>query len=266
MMLTQRRSTSEDLAVLISSAPELGAALDAEQRNSFSTRLRSVPTIQSRRLDAWLVEQAGQTGEAFCWRPRTARRLIGTAAAHRVQRDQRRAHEAVRDVIDDYLFRAVNGQAHFGSLGYWLSSLAPATLGLVVAEATNWCHLLLETREIVSASATLCQADTYYNVSAAQTTLRGRRDMVITETPQRVVIRVRHGTPGKSAGAGLRTDLVIDALGHPEGLSAGRFIGLWPDAGLALSVDGTMENLRAGARDIVRAAVVQRRGLLTVAA
>jgi hypothetical protein len=266
MTLTQRRFTPEDLASLITTAPLTGGVIDTEQRRSFSTRLRSVPTVQSRRIDAWLVEQAGQDGRPFSWRPSTARRLLGTAAALRLQHQPRRAADVIREIIDEYLLRAISGQARFGSLGHWLSGLTPATLGLVVAEATNWCHLLLESQTIVGNLSMLCQADSYYNVSTAQTTLRGRRDMIVQAAEHRIVLRVRQGVPGKSAGAGLRTDLVIDALGDAEGRSASRFIGIWPDAGLALSVDGTMENLRAGARDIVRAAVVQRRQVLTPAA
>ena len=266
MKLTQRRFTPEDVASLIATAPLTSDVIDTEQRRSFSTRLRSVPTVQSRRIDAWLVEQAGQGGRPFSWRPSTARRLLGTAAAQRLQRQPRRASDVVREIIDEYLIRAMSGQTRFGSLGHWLSGLTPATLGLVVAEATNWCHLLLESQAIVGELSVLSPADTYYNVSTAQTTLRGRRDMIVPFDEHRVVVRVRQGVPGKSAGAGLRTDLVIDALGDAEGRSASRFIGVWPDAGLALSVDGTMENLRAGGRDIVRAAVVQRRQALTAAA
>jgi hypothetical protein len=74
-----------------------------------------------------------------------------------------------------------------------------------------------------------------------------------------VVLRVRSGSPGKSAGPGLRSDLTIDTLANPKGIAPRRFIGVWPDAGVALSVDGTMADLRAGARDLVRTAVVQER-------
>jgi hypothetical protein len=73
------------------------------------------------------------------------------------------------------------------------------------------------------------------------------------------VLRVRSGSPGKSAGPGLRSDLTIDTLANHEGIAARRFIGVWPEAGVALSVDGTMADLRAGARDLVRTAVVQER-------
>jgi hypothetical protein len=70
---------------------------------------------------------------------------------------------------------------------------------------------------------------------------------------------VRAGAPGKSAGPGLRADLTIDALADADGVAATRIMGLWPEAGVVLSIDGTMEDLRAGARDLVRTAVAQQR-------
>jgi hypothetical protein len=98
-------------------------------------------------------------------------------------------------------------------------------------------------------------------VATAQTTLRGRRDLLVGTGDERIVVRIRPGAPSPTAGAGLRADLCIDALGDANGVSARRFIGLWPEAGLLLAVDGTMENLRSGARDLVRTVVVQRRQL-----
>ena len=83
---------------------------------------------------------------------------------------------------------------------------------------------------------------------------------------RRVLVRVRMGAPGKSAGPGLRADLTIDALAEPDGVAAVRVIGLWPEAGVVLSVDGTMEDLRAGARDLVRTAVARQRHPLQLAA
>jgi hypothetical protein len=59
---------------------------------------------------------------------------------------------------------------------------------------------------------------------------------------------------------------VVATLAHPDGLAPRRYLGLWPDAGLILGVDGTMENVRAGARDFVRTAVAQRRHTLARAA
>jgi hypothetical protein len=48
-------------------------------------------------------------------------------------------------------------------------------------------------------------------------------------------------------------------LADVEGIAATRIIGLWPEAGVVLSVEGTMEDLRAGARDLVRTAVAHER-------
>ena len=51
-----------------------------------------------------------------------------------------------------------------------------------------------------------------------------------------------------------------------EGFAPARLIGLWPEAGVCLCVDGTMTDLRAGARDLVRTAVAQRRQRTPLAA
>ena len=77
---------------------------------------------------------------------------------------------------------------------------------------------------------------------------------------------MRSGAPGKSAGPGLRADLTIEALADHDGVAPLRYVGLWPEAGVALSVDGTMEDLRSGARDLVRTAVAQRRHQTLLAA
>jgi hypothetical protein len=60
--------------------------------------------------------------------------------------------------------------------------------------------------------------------------------------------------------------MTIDSLAHLEGVAPARFIGLWPEAGVMLSVDGTMADIRAGARDLVRTAVAQKRAKLAIAA
>ena len=117
----------------------------------------------------------------------------------------------------------------------------------------------IETPAGISLPWTMAPCDAYYDVAAGRTTLRARRDLVITRDGDRIVVRVRCGAPGKSAGPGLRADLTTETLAHPSGLAPVRFIGLWPEAGVCLAVDGTMDDLRAGARDLVRTAVAQRR-------
>ena len=80
------------------------------------------------------------------------------------------------------------------------------------------------------------------------------------------MVRLRAGSPGPSAGAGLRVDLVVAALADFHGVAPARLVGLWPEAGVVLCVDGTMQDLRRGARDLVRAAVVTLRRRLVLAA
>ena len=264
--LVQRRLTSRDLNELIDGARNDVAEVSDEHRLSLTSRFRAVPSSEHRRLDAWMVEQSGRSPGPFVWSPATARRLLGNNALRRWSHTSDSLLNAVRDEVADQLLRASKGYARAGSLGHWLAGVSHPVLGLITAEAVNWATQSLECVTGVRAPWRMAASDVYYDVAGARTTLRGRRD-VIVETPEgRVIVRIRSGQPGKSAGPGLRSDLVVETLAHPSGLAPRRYLGLWPDAGLILGVDGTMENVRAGARDFLRAAVAQRRLTLTRAA
>lgn len=264
--LLQRRLVSEQLAELVATAPVATAQLTEDHRRSLAARLHAVPTVEHRRLDAWSVEQGGQSSSAFQWSARTAKRLLGNAALRRVGSGAPTPLEAVRDEIADQLVRVTRGTTRAGSLAYWLAGLGHAELALVSAEAVNWAIQGIDCLAAFGGPGRVASTDAYYDVAGARTTLRGRRDLVLDTAEGRLVVRIRSGSPGKSAGPGLRSDLVAETLAHADGVAPQRFIGLWPDAGLVLAVDGTMEDLRAGARDLVRAAVVQRRQRLVAAA
>ena len=259
-----RRATPTD----INNRPPLGApvSVSEEQRRTFTERIRAIPTTTPRRLDAWGIERGGRPDLPFAWSATTARRIIGTNAARRVQRTNESLLEAVRDEIADQLILAASGRYRSGSLAHWLAGASHPTIGLITAEAVNWTTQLLDALTLFGNDARLCPTDAYYNVSGAATTLRGRRDLQLPTAEGRVIVRMRSGAPGPSAGAGLRTDLFIDTLAHPDGVAAQQFIGLWPDAGLLLLVPGTVDNLRSGARSLLRGAVVQRRLALETAA
>jgi hypothetical protein len=160
----------------------------------------------------------------------------------------------------------VSGYARGGSLAYYLADSSPSVRALICAEAANWANQLGEAAQSLECPWSVSLSDAYYDVARARTTLRGRRDLLVNREASRVLLRVRSGSPGRSAGPGLRADLTIDALADPVGVAASRIIGLWPEAGVVLSVDGTMEDLRAGARDLVRTAVAQQRHRLVKAA
>ena len=258
--LAHRRNTRSELNALINAAPRTPVALTNDHRRSLSARFRAVAGDAHRRLDAWTVERAGQGGEGFRWSPATARRALATGALRRRGRHPELSMiEAVTDEIADQLMRSTSGLARRGSLGDWLAGVSAPGIGLVTAEATNWATQSSEIAELISAPWRVAASDAYYDVARARTTLRGRRDIEVDLDDVKVILRLRAGSPGKSAGPGLRSDLTIEALAHPEGRAPARIIGVWPEAGVCLSVDGTMDDLRSGARDLVRTAVVQQR-------
>lgn len=265
--LLHRRFTRSDLNALIEDAPATPVTLTDDHRRSLSARFRAVPGSEHRRLDAWAVEQAGRASRAFRWSPSTARRVLGGGALRRIAvRPTLSIGEAVSDEITDQLLRAPSGYTRGGSLSSWLASTTVPELGLITAEALNWATLVAETAEGIECDWRVAPSDAFYDVASARTTLRGRRDLMVARDDLRVIVRVRAGTPGKSAGPGLRSDLTIETLVHPQGLAPARFVGIWPDAGLMLSVDGTMGDLRCGARDLVRTAVAQHRFRALIAA
>jgi hypothetical protein len=265
--LTHRRLSRHVLNRLIDEAPSEPVSLSDDHRLSLSARFRAVSSNDHRRLDAWMVERAGQPYDAFRWSPVTARRLLGNAALRRVVDDPTLSEAAAVDLeVSELLLRAAEGYARRGSLGHWLSQTSPSVVGLVSAEAANWTTQLSEAAEGIFCPWRVASSDAYYDVARARTTLRGRRDLVVTKGSSRVLLRFRSGAPGKSAGPGLRADLTIDALAEPDGRAAARVLGLWPEAGVLLSVDATMGDLRLGARDLVRTAVALQRHQLRNAA
>ena len=264
--LVQRRLTSRDITELVDDAPHDVAQMSEEHRASLASRFRAVPSTEHRRLDAWMVEQAGRPHTAFAWSPATARRILGTNALRRVLATSDTILNAVRDEVADQLVRTVKGYARPGSLGHWLAGVSHPVLGLITSEAVNWATQALDLVEGLPAPWRVATSDVYYDVAGARTTLRGRRDVQLDTSDGAIILRLRSGQPGKSAGPGLRSDLVVATLAHPEGLAPRRYLGLWPDAGLVLAVDGTMDNVRAGARDFIRSAVAQRRHALVRAA
>ena len=259
MTLLHRRLAKAELNDLVAKAPAESVQLTDEHRASLSSRFRAVSVPGHRRLDAWGVERAGRSGSTFRWSPITARRALGNASLRRMATQPASVRDAVRDELGDQMLRAASGYSRSGSLSHWLASAPHPVIGLVTAEAVNWASQLQEISQWLEAPWEVPASDAYYDVASARTTLRARRDLVVRNEETRTIVRVRSGSPGKSAGPGLRADLTIEALADHDGIAPVRYIGLWPEAGVCLSVDGTMTDLRSGARDLVRTAVAQRR-------
>lgn len=261
--LAVRRLTPTSLADVIDDGPDVGATITDAHRHALAARFRAVAIDRHRRLDAWSVERAGRGSPPFRWSPATARRLIGNAALGRVADGVRTPRLGVELEIADLRARAETGRTRPGSLGSWLADRHPAELAVVHAAAADWATTLAEIGAGLGTSWRVARADAYYDVERARTTLRARRDLIVATDA--AVVRVRGGHPSSSAGAGLRADLVAATFARADGRAPRRYVGVWPDAGLVVAVDGSMENLRAGARDLVRTAVVQRRQWLRAA-
>jgi len=265
--LVHRRIDALQLHDMIEGAPQQTVCLSDDHRRSLSARFRAVPTSTHRRLDAWSVEVAGRSSGPFEWSPASTRRYLGNAGLRRALSSTTLSiRDAVRDEVGEQLVRATSQRARPGSMASWLASCEHPVVGLVIADALNWATQLDEILEMVQFDARVATNDAYYDVAAARTTLRARRDIVIQRGDARIVVRVRSGSPGKSAGPGLRADLTIETLADATGEAPLRYIGLWPEAGVALAVDGTMGDLRAGARDLVRTAVARGRVRTPIAA
>ena len=238
---------------LLGRAPLVAPSLNDEQRRSFAEHFRILAGTEHRRLDAWSVERV-EAPRDFRWSALNARRTLGNAALRRVSSQQAASVlEAVNDVVADRLLSAAAGFARPGSLGAWLARLEDAARAIVVAEATNWATTLVELTHDLDVAWRPATSDAYYALAGARVTLRAQREFLI-EGPTRIVVRVRAGSPGRSAGAGLRAELATETLAHPRGDAPGRYVGVWPDAGLALAVEGSLEDVRAGARHLLRAA------------
>jgi len=137
------------------------------------------------------------------------------------------------------------------SLSHWLASAPHPVIGLVTAEAVNWATQLQEIAEWLDATWEVPTSDAYYDVASARTTLRA----VETSSCEPVnlgpsfafVVDHRARVPDRGCAP-------ISRLrpGRPRRRSSGALHRPMAEAGVCLSVDGTMSDLRSGARDLVR--------------
>ncbi len=159
------------------------------------------------------------------------------------------------------------GYVRRGSLASYLASCRPAELALVRAEATNWATQLSEATNGLSQPWAIAASDAYYDVERA----RNHPARSSRRRERRRSDPCRHqGLAPERRGRPLAPGCARISLSTPSRTRwdsrPRRVIGLWPEAGVALSVDGSMENLRCGARDLVRTAVAWRREQLKRAA
>jgi hypothetical protein len=215
------------------------------------------------RIDAFVAEHGpARFAAQFRWSARTARRPLGTGAAHRLAAGTSvGALDAVREELDASCDRAERGLARRRSLGAWLAAASREVRAVCVTEATTWATGL---RHLVDWDANADRVaigvpDAWFDVPAASITLHGRRDAISVCRAARApgILRLRDGAPGERAVEGLLVEGLVASMargarGEPG--STPRVLGAWPDTGCVLVVDLDAEHLRTAARTLVACA------------
>ncbi|MHB1969257.1 MAG: hypothetical protein ACYCPK_03345, partial [Acidimicrobiales bacterium] len=137
--LGHHRYSRHVLDRLVESAPAPEGPLGAPERDALGARLAAVPTLEKRRVDAWLIERRAIASSAFAWSPARARRALGRGALRRLAADARLTPlAAVTEEVLDHLARAATGFVGSGTLAAYLAAVDDATRALCAAEAVTW--------------------------------------------------------------------------------------------------------------------------------
>ncbi len=250
---------------LVDDAPAKSAVLTLEHRASLGARLSrlghgSAPS--PRRVE----RRARRDARARTSGGRRVRHgaSLGNAALRRAVDDARLTTANAVELGSDQMLRAASGYSRSGSLASnWLASAPhPRCIGLVTAEAANWATQLAEITTWLDAPVGRSPtSDAYYDVASARTTLaRVAATSSSVATSHRVILRVRSGAPGKSAGPGLRADLTDRrAADHGGGRAACATSASGPRRESVCRSTARWRTCAAGARDLVRT----RRGAAT---
>ena len=249
--------------------------LDPSLRRVLATRLAAKAPARhlgSLRLDSHTILNPPGEQPAFTWSPRRARRLLGAAAARAVLEKRSSCPlAAVRSEVDEVIARAAQEHTRPGSLGTWLGEAPRGVQAAALAEASAWATELLISLSprLLEAGPLVGRADPVWAVPGAPwISLRARRDLEVTldsTLKTRALLCVRNGRPSPLAVEDLGLVGLIDALARPSLPLPNRVVGLWPDAGRAVSLEIDAEAMRSAARRIVHA-VEQRRQVPAVAA
>ncbi len=251
MSLTVAPLSRGALADLVARAPDARARADSSVRDRLRHALVATGAHAHRRLSAVDVERGGADPSPFAWGPRVARRPLATAALARLAAGSSPTlFAAVDDAAEAMVARALSGRAAPGTLAAWIESAPAPVRDLARAHALAWAAAGLDVAAALPEGWRPYPADAYYDVATARVTLRGRRDLGSGDA----VVRLRAGSPSRSAGSGLRADLCALALADPGGVAPARLVGVWPEAGVAIALDGDAEAIVAGARAFARCA------------
>ena len=265
------RGRSDALTELLCAPSCVPENLDPSLRRVLSAKIaakapaRSLGTL---RLDSYTVlarDTASSSASSFLWTPRTARRLLGAAAARHVMEGRCLSPLiGVQREVADVIARSQKTHVRPGSLGAWLSEVPRGVLSAVLSEATNYATDLVTALKYqdLGNALTIGSADPIWAVPGAPwITLRARRDGEVTldaERGTRALLCVRNGRPQPEARDDLSIVALVEALTHPDVPLPTRVVGLWPTCGKAVSLEVEAETMRHAARLVVTAVEARR--------
>ncbi|NNN02540.1 MAG: hypothetical protein HKL87_00840 [Acidimicrobiaceae bacterium] len=232
---------------------EEALSLEPSQRSALLTRLAGIPSARRTVLDSFRVESGAKELEPFQWCAENVARSLSHDLLVRESRP-RFLGSALDSLISDLVSSAESGLVHSRSAATWLAQLGPGGRAMVHARILTRARHTLEVFDRFGVAVTPSASDTYLSVARSRWVLRGRRDGVLGEPHRRILVQVRTGSPSRSAARGLRVDALAATLAHPRGQAPARIVGVWPESGLVIAVDSSLDDLRGGARDVLRAA------------
>ncbi len=243
------RASLSDIAAVSSS----GVVLPAESRTRYFDHLTRLPVTKRTQLDSYRVEGRRVSTSDFSWSAENAARRLSSEILRRESRP-RFFGATLDEVIDELRRHAESGSASPRDLGVWLTEVGVGGRAMVAARALERAHSTHDVFERVDAPIVRAPADTYLSIPRSRWLLRGYRDGWSGTDAPRVVLRVRPGSPSRSAARGLRVDALIATLAHPGVVAPARVVSAWPDAGLVLTLDPSLDDLTRGAKDLLRVA------------
>lgn len=258
---------SRGLAELLGAPSPAPSRLDPSLRRVLASRIAARAPgrhLGALRLDSYrLLESTSALADrdaVFSWSPRTARRLIGLAAARLVVRGGApNPLTAVLSELEGAIERASRARTRPGALGAWLAEAPAGLQAAVIAEATGYATdvvTLLDASWDLETIEVGRPDPVWAAPGAPWISLKARRDLEVSLDPvtkTRALVALRTGRPSSRAVDDLGFVALADALNRPAEPMATRVVGVWPGCGRSVSLEVDAETMRRAARLVVGA-------------
>jgi hypothetical protein len=215
-------------------------------------------TLALLRRAAARPDTVGATDEPFAWKPLFARRSLGLAA---VQACAEGRFRAPADAVGPLAEHAVDEWRRTGWRTFhwepWFAGLGRGARAVVLAEATTWATPLWASADwaALGARARIGGPDDLWTCPGTPAVrMKGRceaRVAPIAGDAGPALVSVSCGSPSDAWADELGFLALVTALATPGAPLPSRVAGLWPDAGLRLTVDVDEASLSSAADRVV---------------